>query len=132
MHNFYQVEEVLRQLKVPFDAKLIHQVMNEEKGAAMRLLKTIKLKLDQHFSDQNVTVTNLKKKVVDGKVQRVGELADKLPEIHRQYGVTGPSISSKKMQIIEKKLLKYEVARVNLEKKAEADYQAEKTMLRSI
>ena len=122
MHNFYQVEEVLRQLKVPFDAKLIHQVMNEEKGAAMRLLKTIKLKLDQHFSDQNVTVTNLKKKVVDGKVQRVGELADKLPEIHRQYGVTGPSISSKKMQIIEKKLLKYEVARVNLEKKAEADY----------
>ena len=59
---------MLRQLKVPFDAKLIHQVMNEEKGAAMRLLKTIKLKLDAHFSDQNVTVTNLKKKMVDGKV----------------------------------------------------------------
>jgi len=28
----------LRDLKVKFDGKLIHQIMNEERGAALRLL----------------------------------------------------------------------------------------------
>jgi hypothetical protein len=36
--NFQQVEVVLRQLKVKFDGKLVHQIMQEERGAALRML----------------------------------------------------------------------------------------------
>lgn len=28
----------MRQLKVKFDGKLVHQIMNEERGASLRLL----------------------------------------------------------------------------------------------
>jgi hypothetical protein len=36
--NFQQIEALLRKLKIKFDAKLINQIMNEERGAALRLL----------------------------------------------------------------------------------------------
>lgn len=58
--NFFQVEEVLRHIGVKFDAKLIHMIMNEERGASLRLLYQIKLALDKHFSQSDITVTNLK------------------------------------------------------------------------
>jgi len=40
-----------------------------------------------------------------------------LPSIHHKYGVDGPTFR-KTSQIVEKKLLKFEVARANLEKTA--------------
>ena len=40
--NFYKIEQALRDLKVKFDAKLINNIMNEERGAALRLLYQIK------------------------------------------------------------------------------------------
>ena len=132
MHNFYQVEDALRYLKVTFDAKLIHQIMHEERGASLRLLYQLKLALDKHHGRGDLTVTNLRKKAVDTKVKNVQDLARSLPNIHKQYGVEGPSFKSKHLQRIEAKLLKYEVARVNLEKKAHDDDLAEKNMLRSI
>lgn len=58
--NFFQVEEVLRHIGVKFDAKLIHMIMNEERGASIRLLYQIKLALDKLFSQSDMTVTNLK------------------------------------------------------------------------
>jgi len=42
------VEEALRQLKVKFDAKLIHNIMQEERGAALRLLYQLKLACEKH------------------------------------------------------------------------------------
>ena len=132
VHNFYQVEEGLRVLKVPFDAKLIHQIMQEERGASLRLLYQLKLSLDRHFSKKDLTVTNLKQSTVDAKVKKVQDLAAKLPKIHKQYGVEGPTFKGKNFQKIEEKLLKYEVARANLEKKAIEDDLAEKNMLSSL
>jgi hypothetical protein len=38
VNNFYKIEEALRFLKVKFDAKLINNIMNEERGCALRLL----------------------------------------------------------------------------------------------
>jgi hypothetical protein len=38
VNNFYLVENALRKLKVKFDGKLIHQIMEEERGASLRLL----------------------------------------------------------------------------------------------
>ena len=43
MNNFYAIEDALRKLKVRFDAKLIHNIMQEERGAALRLLYQVKL-----------------------------------------------------------------------------------------
>lgn len=59
-------------------------------------------------------------------------MALRLPEIHRQYGVDGPTFKSEKLQIIEEKLLKFEVARASLLKKAHEDDVAEVNMLKSI
>jgi len=131
-HNFYQVEDALRDLKVNFDAKLIHNIMSEERGAALRLLNQMRISLDKHFSETDFTVTGLKKSTVDSKVKKVADLVTKLPTIHKQYGVTGPSFKGVNFAKIEEKLLKYEVARANLEKKAENDDLAETNMLASI
>ena len=132
VHNFYQVEDALRDMKVSFDAKLIHHIMNEERGAALKLLNKIRQAAFDRFSDSDLTVTGLKRKTVDAKVKRVADLAVKLPEIHQQYGVAGPTFKMKKFAVIEEKLLKFEVARANLEKKAEQDELAETNMLKSI
>jgi hypothetical protein len=43
VNNFYVIEDALRKLKVRFDAKLIHNIMQEERGAALRLLYQLKL-----------------------------------------------------------------------------------------
>jgi len=87
VHNFYQIEDALRFLKVPFDAKLIHQIMNEEVGASMRLLYQMKICLDRHLTKSDMTVTGLKQKTLDNKVKKVQDLSHKLPAIHKQYGV---------------------------------------------
>ena len=59
-------------------------------------------------------------------------MALRLPEIHREYGVDGPTFKSEKLRIIEEKLLKFEVARATLQKKAREDDVAEVNMLQSI
>jgi len=43
VNNFYKVEDALRYLGIRFDAKQIHNIMNEERGAALRLLYQLKL-----------------------------------------------------------------------------------------
>jgi len=37
------VEDALRKIKVKFDGKMVHQIMEEERGVALRLLYQIKL-----------------------------------------------------------------------------------------
>ena len=106
--------------------------MNEEVGASMRLLYQMKISLDRYLSKNDMTVTGLKQKTVDNKVKKVQDLSHKLPAIHKQYGVSGPTIKGTNFRNIEKKLLKYEVARVNLEKKAYEDELSDKNMLQSI
>ena len=94
--------------------------MNEERGASMKMLYLIKLALDKHFSEEDTTVTGLKQALVDQKVKNVSDLAVKLPKIHKEYGVEGPTLklNHKPLKNIEEKLLKFELARKNLEKKA--------------
>jgi hypothetical protein len=47
VNNFYMVEDALRACKIKFDGKLIHNIMNEERGAALRLLYQMKLVLQK-------------------------------------------------------------------------------------
>ena len=67
--NFYKVEETMRNLNIKFDAKLIHNVMNEEPGASIRLLHIIMRGIDKIFSQSNQTVTGLKQSTVDSRVK---------------------------------------------------------------
>lgn len=83
----------------------------------MNLLYQIKIALENHFSESNITITGLKKEKVEEKFKEVAELTSILPSIHLKYGVDGPTFR-KTSQIVEKKLLKFEVARANLEKTA--------------
>ena len=47
--------------------------MNEDRGAALRLLYQLKLALDKHFTTDNKGVTNLKKSFIDKKYQKSQE-----------------------------------------------------------
>ena len=58
--NFAEVERGLRLLKIKFESKLINQIMDEERGAALRLLFQIKLKQEE-FMNPNMTMTGLNK-----------------------------------------------------------------------
>ena len=108
--------------------------MNEEKGASIRLLYLIKQALDKKFSESDSTVTGLKQSVLDSKVKHVQDLVVKLPNIHKDLGVEGPTfkLSHKPLKNVEEKLQKFELARANLEKKAKNDELSEKNMLHSI
>jgi hypothetical protein len=59
------VENALRKLKVKFDGKLVHQIMEEERGASLRLLYQIKLacqKMGLNAEDpEDFSMTNLQK-----------------------------------------------------------------------
>ena len=52
--------------------------------------------------------------------------------LKKEHGIDGPSLKGKNFKIIENKLLKFEVSRANLEKKALDDNTAEKNLLASI
>lgn len=134
MHNFYMIETSLRQLRVSFDAKLMHQIMNEERGASLRLLYQIKLAVDKHFSETKTTVTGLRPTVVDKKVKMVADLATKLPHIgKKEYGIEGSSIApGKNFKVVEDKLLKYELAHHQLKDRARKGDLEEKNMLQSM
>jgi len=103
--------------------------MSEEPGASMRLLNMMKKGIDIYFSNSDDSVTGLKKKMVDQHVKHVRDLEVKLPKIYKEYGIDGTSIKSKKLQLVEEKLLKFELAKANLFKKAINDEKAERTML---
>ena len=70
MNNFYLIEDAMRMLKVRFDGKMTHSIMQEERGAALRLLFQLKLAITkrqgpQAFnSTQSVTVTGLRPSTV--------------------------------------------------------------------
>mmetsp|Transcript_21955 Transcript_21955/g.34110 ORF Transcript_21955/g.34110 Transcript_21955/m.34110 type:complete len:119 (+) Transcript_21955:300-656(+) len=106
--------------------------MNEERGAALRLLYQLKLGIERFYSSKDTTITGLKSGLVDEKVKYVEDLATKLPKIHKDYGVEGPTFKAIHTRQIENKLLKYELARVNLEKRARDGDLAEKNMLISM
>ena len=79
-----------------------------------------------------MSTSGLRRSVVDKKVKYVQDLAKKLPKIHKDLGVEGPTIPAVHTRRIETKLLKYELARVNLEKTAYQGELEEKNMLTSM
>lgn len=71
--NFAEVERGLRYMKIKFESKLINQIMDEERGAALRLLFQIKLHHEESMNP-SMTMTGLNPDLVNSKVQKVQKL----------------------------------------------------------
>ena len=68
------IEDALRLLKVRFDGKIIHNIMQEERGAALRLLYQLKLAIQKREGPapdelEGQTMTGLKAGAVERKIQ---------------------------------------------------------------
>jgi hypothetical protein len=124
---------VLRAIRVNFDAKLIHQVMQEERGASLRLLYQIKIALDRYFAEGKLTVTGLKEERLAKHVKKVSDLSASLPKVYKQHGIDGPSIAPTPfVRHIEEKLLKFELAHVELRERAQKGEREEKRLLETM
>ena len=78
MNNFYLIEDALRMLKVRFDGKMTHAIMQEERGAALRLLYQVKLAIMKREGPppdelEAQTMTGLKASAVKKSMQRTME-----------------------------------------------------------
>ena len=74
VNNFYLIEDALRMLKVRFDGKMTHNIMQEERGAALRLLYQLKLAIQKREGPppdalEAETMTGLKQSTVNRKFQ---------------------------------------------------------------
>jgi len=61
----------MRNLKVKFDGKLIHQIMNEERGASLRLLFQLKLAIERSTSVSDPTRSGLQETMTGLKPGKV-------------------------------------------------------------
>jgi hypothetical protein len=108
----------MRQLKVKFDGKLIHQIMQEERGAALRLLYQLKLAIEKSdiggIDANKVTMTGLKPEMVNKKLEETLNLRVSLPLTSKLSTVNG----SIKLAPIEKAMLPFEHKKMILEEKA--------------
>jgi len=117
------VERVLRELKVKFDGKLVHQIMNEERGASLRLLYQLKLAIEKSdiggIDANKMTMSNLKPEIVNRKMEETLNLKATLPlnNTNRLATING----SKKLAPIEKHMLPFEHRKFLLEEKARRD-----------
>ncbi len=91
---------MLRELKVKFDAKLINQIMNEERGAALRLLYQLKLGIQKTTGSpvMQKTMTNIDEEKVNKKLEEMLQLKTTLPVTSKLSTIN----KSQKLQIIEK------------------------------
>ena len=69
------IEDALRMLKVRFDGKMTHNIMQEERGAALRLLYQLKLAIQKREGPpadalEEQTMTGLKLGTVQKKMQQ--------------------------------------------------------------
>ena len=100
------MEPCLRALNIKFDAKLIHNIMNEERGAALRLLYQIKLAMAKSQDTNTLmgkTKTGLDISTLNRKLEEQLKLKTTLPASKMQT-----MNKSKKLEPIEKTLLTYE------------------------
>ena len=89
MNNFYLLEDALRMLKVRFDGKLTHAIMQEERGAALRLLYQLKLAIQKREGPppdelEAQTMTGLKVGIVQRKIN------ERMETVYNQAGSIKP------------------------------------------
>jgi hypothetical protein len=80
--------------------------MNEERGAALRLLYQIKLAITkmQNAPSDEMTMTGIRNSIIEKKIQSVNELQATLPKM----GGFKTMNNATKIQNVERKMLKFE------------------------
>ena len=137
VNNFYKIEDALRFLQVRFDGKMIHNIMQEERGAALRLLYQLKraIELRQGAGPtelEETTLTGLKKSTVDRKIsERLGQTKTLAGTIKART-VGGKDIRTAKQKLQDNHLIKYEVAQKLLFEDAQANGKAEAELIATI
>ena len=128
VNNFYKVEEALRSLKVKFDAKLIHNIMQEERGASLRLLYQLKLacekqcRVELHDDPEMMSMTNFQNgalaKVLAKKQESTLDQTKEIPP----PTVGGKDIRTNKQKAQQNRTLAFDVNQKTLfEKNIEHD-----------
>ena len=119
MNNFYLIEDALRHLKVRFDGKMTHNIMQEERGAALRLLYQLKLAIQKREGPppdalEAQTMTGLKASTVQRKLAQSIEKTMSLAGSIQPRTVNGKDVRTKKQRLQDAHLIKFEVAQKNL------------------
>ena len=115
MNNFYLIEDALRMLKVRFDGKMTHSIMQEERGAALRLLYQLKLAIQKREGPppdelEAQTMTGLKTSTVNRKMQRTMEKTNNLASSITPKTFKGRDIRTTNQKMQDNKLIKFDVA----------------------
>lgn len=114
VNNFYIVESALRKLKVKFDGKLVHQIMEEERGASLRLLYQIKLAMSRLNQPDELTMTGFGKDkmhtILQSKRDQTMEMSKSIPP----PTVGGKDIRTQKQKLADQHNIRFDVAQKQL------------------
>ena len=137
VNNFYLVEDALRALKVRFDGKLTHSIMQEERGAALRLLYQLKLAIQRREGPppdelEAQTMTGLKAGTVQRKLAQKMETTNQLAGSIKPRTVNGHDMRTINKKMEDRHLIKFQVAMQNHNSSAIAQADEEKTLIRTI
>ena len=137
VNNFYKIEEALRSLRVRFDAKLTHNIMQEERGAALRLLYQLKLaiqKLEGPAPDEAeaTTTTGLKQGTVKRLLAGRREMTMNNAHTIQPVTVGGKDVRTEKTKRQDLHLAQFALAQTKLFEDAQANDQGEKALVASI
>ena len=137
MNNFYLVEDALRHMKVRFDGKLTHNIMQEERGAALRLLYQMKLAIQKMQGPapdalEAETMTGLKVGTVQKKFQQNMEKTMAQSGSIQPKTVKGKDIRTQKQRREDAHLINFQVAKKSLFDTALAQNDAERTLVQTL
>ena len=104
MNNFYLIEDAMRALKVRFDGKMTHNIMQEERGAALRLLYQLKLAIQKREgpppdATEEQTMTGLKASTVQKTLLRKNEKTHSLAGTIQPRTVNGKDVRTHKQKV---------------------------------
>lgn len=110
-------------MKVKFDARLIQNIMNEERGAALRLLYQIKRAVQ--LKDAEMSETGLKKSLLDKHKQQRMEQTNMLAGSIEYKTLGGKDVRSNKLKHQDRHLVGFDIHQKLLFEKAVRDAEAD-------
>ena len=137
MNNFYKIEEALRFLKVRFDAKMTHNIMQEERGAALRLLYQLKLAIQKREGPapdelETMTTTGLKAGTVNKIMTKRMEQTMANAHTIKPPTIGGKDVRSEKIKRQDAHLAGYHLAMAKNFDDAQNNDHDEKNLIRSL
>lgn len=110
------IEDALRHLKIRFDGKLTHNIMQEERGAALRLLYQLKLAIQKREGPapdalESETMTGLKMSNVQKKFNQNMEKTMTMAGSIQPRTVKGKDVRTNQQRMEDAHLIKFQVTK---------------------